>query len=1025
MHQVFISYARHDAKVVAPDLEALNVEGHDVFIDTSRMRAGDHLEARIRESIVRADEFRVYWSYRAARRPWVLREIAWALAESKARSPERPLKVVPVCLDATPLPKELSSFHAVTRRVPSAIDARSALGLLLSVALLLRAARSGGPLVVAVILVVASVLWLLAQYTNSVARYVLVRPLDAVVEYCTDWSLSRIVRSGAALVARIWGSRVLSVRGIAVSLALALRRARHLARAQARLVELAARERTFYTRGMSRHEVVERAIVPAVLVFVVCFLVVHAGAACVRLATRRLRHTYRLRGLGTMAAGLALGGGASFSIVAVASSFWLARAFAFPFPETFESLLWHAGMLCSGRIDPIRAVQSGAVPASLIAGALASLIASIPVDLALATAVLGLVSRILQRAPLDISARAFNALASDPRGPFALLYLLLMTSGALEELWPVPPGSAVEFAHPVPAGRYWLGAMNDEELARAGSEGRSMPFPGTEKAAQVLIAHSFELSATEVTQGQWKELLARRRDLSRRFALPAAPWTYSGDDLPVETVSFCDAVKFVNLWSMVEDRRPAYYDQNDGEAVMAPPGSGSAQSADTNDWFLPNCGQPLWSAVSVDAEADGYRLPTEEEWEAAARFGSLDPVTGGNALAIHDEPMTLEVSGLHPHRVAETRADPLGLFDMLGNVSELEASRFPWEYNMNGPDLRGLSLEGELNGSGVELRGGDWARRAVVSGPEVRLNGTSRYATSARIGFRVLRPHVDRSCRPSPECAVFDVSTCRCVGCARATSASDGEVAGVPFSFRCDAMAPGTTTQVQFAAHPVVLAKDGTLLLGTFGHRLRAYGAAVAAAKRARDPWTRGPWQALESLKRPDEFFEGSRSLLATGCSAERGSAQISSLLTDPARRADGIEALEGFCRLLAEAGAAGCTISSRRQLSDWVDEKVGDESKLDATVHVVAGDNAADMRLPANLGDAAELLVKASESGVVEFVATATCRYDGQECALKWESYDALVLETPAETPRVLRMREQAHIDSVGSLLWEIRTHY
>ena len=1023
MGPVFLSYARHDANIVAKEYEALKRAGRDIFMDTSRMRAGDHLESRIRSAIAEADEFKVFWSYRAARRSWVSREIEWALEERKHRPKNRPLNIIPVCLDATALPGKLLSFHAITIRTPPTVDIRSVFGLLASVVLLARAARTDRPMVAPLVLVVASLAWLLVQYTNSVVRYALVRPLDSIVEFCTDRPLSEVARSGAAMIRGVWGRDALGVRAIAVSLALSLPAAALLASAQ--LIELQTREQTFYRGLATRHDIMSR-LALAGLLFVVSALVVHLVAVCIPVGTKLVARSHRFRGLSALVVQAFVAASAAFAGVCAVAALSAARAFGLPFKEAFTSVVWHARMLVNCQIDPVRAIHAGAIPSLLIAGALAALVAALPAMFAFAACALALLSRLLRRAPLTGVARTCDALASHPQGPFAIVYFALLISGGLAALWPAALRPPPQFGDTIPAGRYWLGAMNDGEFGRSASDGRSMPYPGTEKAAQVLIGQAFELSATEITQGLWKDILARQPDLTRHFELPAAPWTYKGDDRPVDTVSFCEALKFANLWSMVEQRQPAYYGQDDGEAQMLPPGSGTAQAADTNDWYLPHCAPFVWPAVSVDAKANGYRLPTEEEWEAAARYGATAPIIGGNALAIHAEPMTLERSGLHPHSVAETRANPLGLFDMLGNVSELVASRFPWGYNVNGEELRGLSLEHALNGAGVALRGGDWAKRTNVSGPEVRLNGTSRYGTNARTGFRVLRPHDGRACPSRPAgCVVFDTATCTCASCARvvddAAAPLDGHV-----SMRCEGMRAAAVVQVHFSGRPTILGNDGTLLVGTFSIRLRAFGKATAAAKRAGDPWTQGPYALLEQLNRPDEFLRSARLLLGSDCSADRGGEEFSSFLKPFARRADAKEASELLCRLLAEAAAAGRTISNRRELSDWARARVGDTSKLSAVVRVASGAKEAELKLPANTSDAVDLLVTAPADGVVEFSTTVTgCRYEGRDCDVRWDTYDALLLETPRETPPELREREASRVYSVASLLWMIQTHY
>ena len=166
------------------------------------------------------------------------------------------------------------------------------------------------------------------------------------------------------------------------------------------------------------------------------------------------------------------------------------------------------------------------------------------------------------------------------------------------------------------------------------------------------------------------------------------PSTAHGDRLPVESVSWWDAVRFCNLLSEREGLAPAY-----------------ELAADEIEW---------------DASADGYRLPTEAEWEYAcragttgARYGPLDEIAwyrGNSQERIHD------VGGKQPNA--------WGLYDMLGNVWE-------WCWDI---------YDAEVYGSYRVLRGGGWFDEHWSCRASVRRRSHPTFRTDD-VGFRLARSH--------------------------------------------------------------------------------------------------------------------------------------------------------------------------------------------------------------------------------------------------------------------------------------------
>ncbi len=191
-----------------------------------------------------------------------------------------------------------------------------------------------------------------------------------------------------------------------------------------------------------------------------------------------------------------------------------------------------------------------------------------------------------------------------------------------------------------------------DESAVCKKEGQACEGWRNERPAHtVTISRPFLMATTEVTQKEWYELMGSNpaqftKDVSGKKA----------DSHPVERVSLWDAMAYLNALS-VRDGLPACYDLS---GCKGTPGG------------VYDCMQGGQSQVSVTAASGrptactGYRLPTEAEWEYAARAGTTGLLYG----PLDRIAWNFSNSANSTHPVATKEPNAWGLYDMIGNVWE-------------------------------------------------------------------------------------------------------------------------------------------------------------------------------------------------------------------------------------------------------------------------------------------------------------------------------------------------------------------
>ena len=255
----------------------------------------------------------------------------------------------------------------------------------------------------------------------------------------------------------------------------------------------------------------------------------------------------------------------------------------------------------------------------------------------------------------------------------------------------------------IPAGTFTMGSPETEPNRQGDETQHSVTLSG------------FYMGKYQVTQAQYQAVMGSGEDRTTEYY-------GKGDNYPIYNVNWYDTIVFCNKLSIKEGLNPVY--SIDGSTNPA-------------DWGIvptsfdaPN--RTKWDAAVIDKSRNGYRLPTEAEWEYACRAGTTTAYNTGDMISDNTGWYNAN-SRSKTHEVGLKPANAWGLYDMHGNVREW---CWDWyDYYSSSPSSNPI---GPNTGSGRVGRGGYWYDNGQSLRSAARVD-FSLIVRNSTVGIRLVR----------------------------------------------------------------------------------------------------------------------------------------------------------------------------------------------------------------------------------------------------------------------------------------------